>query len=934
MMNKKGFTLIEVLVTIVIISLVSGIGVISYQTFFRTGEDRYYDALESDVLLAGSDYFIDHRDQLPTGNEVNYVSLSDLIDNKYIEPVKDSDGNICTEGKVYAYRENNKFKYEACIINCGGHTSKGKYCDETAPSNVINISAIVLGSNPTRTYDVSKTYNSVEYLKNNEVVRVTFSMSNTKAVYYEVINTTTTTNTLHCSRGTGTSCYVDVNKSGTYKVTAYDSANPSTRKVVATNQYFSVRITTQGPQFTITGASKTLMSKTESACNGNVNAKPTKSVTYTIVKSNINEEYKKVEYKITGNQYNVNNGNYKENTNANKLVITESLPSGKYTLDVKITNFAGEESVETKTFDISFYIDTKFSDNDYAGLDNKHEVVAGQKYDYIKTLPTYKVAYTKNMEIRWHLSTEEFDESRRIFGSSIVPRSCTYEINGLMAIPVELPTTALCAATTPVYNGQKQVLTEDAPEGVAFTNNEQINAGEYTITAKIDEPNYIWKSAWDFNDKTFKCSMNKAANSITLTCNNIKYTGSNQTLLSAKSAKGGTVYIASSALTVDNYSSVGGTELSKVQGKNANNYSVYAYTPGDNNYYSASGSRICTIGKADNIVKITEKKYSYDGKGHATTVSVTNGTPSVTYYSDSSCRTKTTTTNATAAGGTPKQAGTYYATASVPASDNYEAGSASCTKAVVIDKVYASLSCSDKRYNGSTQTGCSCSGGTVGGTYSAANAGSYTASCTGDVNHNNPSNKTWKITGGVTYATYTGTSTSGSASVTVSGATGLTSYSASTGSASCSIDRGTITCSISNVGSRTAANRSECITLNQGIINLYGGDPNMIIYYSGNSAKPCYQGAGNSKITSNSSSSGAVPLIGTCGTFFTEWGSNHCNNSCKSVSTDDCASGVSAGTVSHQYTSNGSVKTSWYCRCVEPAANQSIYSSTVTIYYY
>ena len=41
-------------------------------------------------------------------------------------------------------------------------------------------------------------------------------------------------------------------------------------------------------------------------------------------------------------------------------------------------------------------------------------------------------------------------------------------------------------------------------------------------------------------------------------------------------------------------------------------------------------------------------------------------------------------------------------------------------------------SCSNKTYNGSEQTACSCSGGTIGGSYKATNAGTYTASCSGD----------------------------------------------------------------------------------------------------------------------------------------------------------------------------------------------------------
>ena len=57
----------------------------------------------------------------------------------------------------------------------------------------------------------------------------------------------------------------------------------------------------------------------------------------------------------------------------------------------------------------------------------------------------------------------------------------------------------------------------------------------------------------------------------------------------------------------------------------------------------------------------------------------------------------------------------------------------------------ATLTCSNKTYNGSSQTACSCSGGTVGGSYYATNAGTYTASCTPDSSHTAPSNVQWTM---------------------------------------------------------------------------------------------------------------------------------------------------------------------------------------------
>ena len=99
------------------------------------------------------------------------------------------------------------------------------------------------------------------------------------------------------------------------------------------------------------------------------------------------------------------------------------------------------------------------------------------------------------------------------------------------------------------------------------------------------------------------------------------------------------------------------------------------------------------IEKKDDKITITAKTATYTGKGVAATATATSGTAvTLTYYSDSSCKTKTTTTNATAAGGTPKNVGTYYAIGTTTGNLNYKAGKSACTKAVVItaanDKIH------------------------------------------------------------------------------------------------------------------------------------------------------------------------------------------------------------------------------------------------------
>ena len=91
---------------------------IKYGLYFTTimllilipSKEITYNTIENNVLLTGNDYFEDHRSQLPIGSEMSEVTLSDLVNGKYMEPVKDVDGNPCDEGTVYAYRENNKYR--------------------------------------------------------------------------------------------------------------------------------------------------------------------------------------------------------------------------------------------------------------------------------------------------------------------------------------------------------------------------------------------------------------------------------------------------------------------------------------------------------------------------------------------------------------------------------------------------------------------------------------------------------------------------------------------------------------------------------------------------------------------------------------------------------------------------------------------------------
>ena len=514
-MSKKGFTLIELLVVILIIALLGGVGVISFTSIFGTSAERYYESIESSIVLAGNDYYLDHREELPIANHVNNVSIATLVDGKYIEPIKKSNGETCTEGKVYVYKdENNKYRYETCIECDGSYTSKGKYC-QGATENEIVLSGKKKTSGSS--YNVSLSYDNAPYSKEN--IEVTVSMRNVSTVIseYEVKNTKTGV-AVPCQMS-GYTCKANIGSSGTYQVKAKVAG-----KEIA-SKYFNVKITHDGPNFTLTHDTITPL-----ACTNNDTQR---NVTIKILKDNINEEYQSISYTIKKKVFNTttnqqeatqvasgNQNNITRGENGKEYYINATLPSGRYELSVTITNFAGEPTEETLAFDVTYYASVEFDDNDYAGLSNKHEVVYGQKYNYKSTLPTKKKAYNiNNMNIRWHKNNVLID------GDTKVTDTCTHTIVGKMSVPVTRESNYATYCKSVTYNGNSQNLTNDPPTNVTFINRSQKNVNTETLYAHIETPQYIWSDGTT-EDIPFNCSMTPKTVTVTAANKSMTYGGS------------------------------------------------------------------------------------------------------------------------------------------------------------------------------------------------------------------------------------------------------------------------------------------------------------------------------------------------------------------------------------------------------------------------
>ncbi|MDD2202954.1 MAG: type II secretion system protein [Bacilli bacterium] len=92
-MNKKAFTLIEVLATIVILGVLSAIVFINVNGYIQTSRETSYDTLVKTIKLSAELYVSEHSNEFPqleVSGSMFYIELIDLVNADYLdEPIVD-----------------------------------------------------------------------------------------------------------------------------------------------------------------------------------------------------------------------------------------------------------------------------------------------------------------------------------------------------------------------------------------------------------------------------------------------------------------------------------------------------------------------------------------------------------------------------------------------------------------------------------------------------------------------------------------------------------------------------------------------------------------------------------------------------------------------------------------------------------------------------
>ena len=129
-MNKNGFSLVELLATVVIIALLSGIATISYSSFIESSRIKTFQSYQDTMHDEAVAYFLDHPTEVPSGTSTKRITLA-MLNTSPINNPKNKDDK-CLNSYVDVTRKTNTeiiaLKYNVCL-KCNDFDNCKEYMD-------------------------------------------------------------------------------------------------------------------------------------------------------------------------------------------------------------------------------------------------------------------------------------------------------------------------------------------------------------------------------------------------------------------------------------------------------------------------------------------------------------------------------------------------------------------------------------------------------------------------------------------------------------------------------------------------------------------------------------------------------------------------------------------------------------------------------------
>ena len=137
MKNNKGFTMVELLTTIIIIGFVAGIGMALYSSVINSSTKRVYEAYEKTMRAETMQYIINNPEIAPRDGYPRRYYLNQLEIDPINNPKNKDD--LCENSYVLVSREDtaegvSDYKYLVCLI-CEDYNSPDPDCDTLSGIN-------------------------------------------------------------------------------------------------------------------------------------------------------------------------------------------------------------------------------------------------------------------------------------------------------------------------------------------------------------------------------------------------------------------------------------------------------------------------------------------------------------------------------------------------------------------------------------------------------------------------------------------------------------------------------------------------------------------------------------------------------------------------------------------------------------------------------
>ena len=127
-MNKKAFTMVELLVTIIILGLVSSIAVVTYQTIMTNTSTSYFERFQDTMHAEAIMYVTKNYNSITWSNNKATISLSALQVDRIKNPINSND--YCTGSYVEVTRTHVSnvlsITYKVCLV-CPNTTFKSGF---------------------------------------------------------------------------------------------------------------------------------------------------------------------------------------------------------------------------------------------------------------------------------------------------------------------------------------------------------------------------------------------------------------------------------------------------------------------------------------------------------------------------------------------------------------------------------------------------------------------------------------------------------------------------------------------------------------------------------------------------------------------------------------------------------------------------------------